>query len=474
MKVKFIRAVAILISLMMIGGILTSCENVTMPSESAEVSEGKPEEEHVEQLPHTQQYAGTEFTVAIPEKKEYIFSEEESISIVNTAVSERNKLITDKYGVSLDVKTVNSEEILDKMQKAAEAGTKYADMVCFPGNTLVTLSDNGLIYNLLSSDNFNIESKYINTSAVKSVTANNSLYMLFDSTSQYYDNAWVVFYDKGIIEELKLQDPYILASEGKWTWAKLLEYSEVAADKVLKKGSPDLAKDIFGYGSQYNEDELPLVMWESCGIPIFGDTYKKPVAVNADLTEVNETVAMLDKIYSSKSRYILEHTEAENAFSEGRLAFFIYKLEYAAAIADSEREWGILPLPKKDNTQENYCTFIDPAAYALAIPANGVDEEKSITILNAFCAASGEAVKKAVYDKYVNLFFRNNESTIMLKTIFDTGYFDMAAIYGSAMDEVAATSTNIIRDAIIKNNPINTSISKRKASFARFSKEKFK
>ena len=445
-----------------------------MPQESNTISVENKEREQVEHLPEKQEYSGTDFVVAVIDEKKALFSTDEvGESIIKSAVEQRNKLVTDKYGIVLEIKYVRANDVLTKMKAAQAAGTQYADLLCFPGDTLVSLADNNLLFNLISSEDFKITAKYIDTNNAKSVAVNNSLYMLYESATQYYDDAWVVFYDKGLISEANLTDPAALVANGQWTWGKFAEYAETVSYKVMNKGSPDLKTDIFGYSSYNNDTELPLIMWESCGTPMFGNTYLKKVSLDVSLTKLNDSVAFFKEIYTSKSRYPLDKSNALDAFSDGRLAFLMYKLEYAAALESSDREWGLLPLPKYNEEQKSYYSFVDAKAYALAIPSNVSDPQKSVILLNAFCAASGEAVKEAVKTKYVNLFFQNNTSTVMLGTIIDTVYLDMAALYGSKMEKVSQISIDIVVNAITKNAPINKTITDLTPGFDKFSEEKF-
>ncbi|MDD4163727.1 MAG: extracellular solute-binding protein [Eubacteriales bacterium] len=465
---------------------LVSCENVSGIS-NAETSEKNIEEERVTELPESPAYEGTDFIIAVPEDRKPLFSsEEDSESIVKTAVYERNRLIINKYGINIDTKSVSAGKISEYMKDAETAGMQFADMLCFPGSTTVSLADQGFLLNLLSSPHFDINAEYIDTESAKSITTNNSLYMLYDSTTQYYEQSWVVFYDKKLITDRGLTDPAMLAATGEWTWEKFLFYSETIAEKVMNKGSPDLATDIFGFGAYDNDRELPLAMWESGGIPMFKDTYKNEVKLTDDLTGVKEKLDNLESIYTSKSLYPLAGTNVKKAFLEGRLAFFIGTLQFSAELTEAmeptpnsentryQREWGLLPLPKLNVQQKKFCSFIDVNAYAISIPSNVSDPQKSITMLNAFCAASGGAIKKAVYDKYVNLFFQNNTSTVLLETVMDTKHFDMAALYGSAMSTVADISTNLIIGAIAENGVIDRPISDKLPGFTKFSQEKFK
>lgn len=486
MDVKIKKRTFLLLCVLLLSVVLASCENVVAVN-STETSEKNVEQEHVETLPEMLQYAGNTFVLAAPDEKRNCFStEEESESIVKAAAEKRNNLINEKYGIKIEYKSVSEETALAEMKAAAAAGTQYADLLCFSGETLVTLSDEDQLYNLLSSTSFNISAGYIDTEAAKNITANNCLYMLYSSATQYYDDAWVVFYDKGLISDTGMTDPAILAAKGEWTWDKFLEYSEYIAKNVMSKGSPDVAVDVFGFASPDNKYDLPLAMWESCGTPIFGKTYLQPVSLPEDISGISATVDKLETIYNSKSRFNLSGEAVEEAFAEGRLAFLINKLGYAASLAynhssdqqsvgtTENREWGLLPLPKSDKEQKNYVSFVDPEAYAFAIPANITDAQRSIIIMNAYCAASGDSIKEAVYKKYVNLFLENNTSTVLLQTVLDTGYFDTAALYGSRISKVAAVSTEAITLAIAENGPLEKMISTSKAKFDEYSQEKFK
>lgn len=455
---------------------LVSCENIESSVDQSTVSEEESlqDDEEASNLPVTRDFEDSEFVVAVSDEMAMAFSpDEEGENIVGAAVRKRNQLIEDKYNATLKTKLVNIDTAEEEIKNSLLSGTQFADLLSLPGNILASLVEQECLFNLLSSEDFNIENSYINTEAAKKLALNNSLYVLYDSTTQYFDNAWAVFYDKELMKNNGLSDPTLLVSSGDWTWDRFLEYSELIAYKVMTKGSSDLKTDIFGFGAFRPDTELPLVMWESCGFSMFGETYGQTVSVKADIDEIKEITDYMKNIYNNKSRYSLQHSDVSDAFDEGRLGFYIQKLEYCSAIADSEREWGIIPLPQLNKEQPNYCSFIDPKGPALAVPSNVFEPKKSIFLLNAFSAASDNSIKKAVYDKYVNLFLRNNSSTIMLEDIFSTLYFDPAALYGSGIESFSKATTDVVIEAIVNNGPISV-MDKLKESFLEYSSEKFK
>ena len=468
-----IRIQTLFLCILLLGFLLGACENVVLPEESEAEPEDQ-EQEQIDRLPDKQEYAGYNFIVAVTENSEGLFfNPESSESLVKTAVDTRNRLVTEKYGIIIETRMIKENEAEADIKTAAEAGEQYADLLCLSGEALVSLADGGLLYNLLESEDFDIEAKYVETENAINIAVNNALYMIYDSATQYYDDIWVVFCNRELVADAELTDPALLAETGLWTWQRFLDYSERIAYSVVNKGSPDLKTDIFGYASYHSDETLSLVMWESCGIPMFGDTYLQPVTVREELTAVNEAAALLKTVFNSKSRFPLQQNAAVEAFNEGRVAFFIHRLEYAAALESAEIEWCLLPLPMRSVEQEGYKSFTDTKAIAMAIPANVTDPQRSVVLMNAFCAASGEAMKKAVYNKYVNLFFQNNTSTVMLETVLDTAYFDMAALYGSRNKKVAEISVDVIVSAISSNGVIDRAIENLKDSFEKYSAEKF-
>lgn len=470
------RLAASFVCLLLSCTFIASCENVSLPENAvSDANSDAVSETSSVDVDSLLKYVGGEITIAITEDQQIAFSSDPNTDdIIGAASVARNDLLAEKCGITLKTKVVSADNVLSEIDAAKKAGMNYADILCLSAKTLSELADGGYLFNLLSFPEFKFDSNYINADAAKSMAGNNTLYMLFDNSSQFYDETWVVFYDKQLVAGTGLADPAKLVSSGQWTWDEFIKYSEAVAQKVMNKGSPDTATDIFGFSSYSNNTDLPLAIWESCGFKLFGETYGSPVTVKADTTELKNSAKALQNIYFNKSRFSLQGEEAVNAFKNGRIGFFIYKLGFSAALTQTGRDWSILPLPKFTADQIGYRSYVDPHANALAVPINAADPQKSILALNMLCAASKETMRKAIYNKYVNLYFTNNTSTVMLNTIMDSAYFDFAAIYASGMPKIAAISTNIIIDAVSKKGSEFIITTDTRTAFESYAVEKFK
>ena len=473
------KPAAFLLCLLLSCSIIASCENVSLPESSTDSTSSATTSggtsSPTDSVDPSLKYVGGEFTIAITSEQQVPFSADPNTDdIIGLASLARNDKLSEACGIDLKYKVVSAETVSADMDAAKMAGVNYADILCLPARTLSKLADGGYLYNLLSSPNFNIEEAYINSQAAKSMAGNNTLYMLFDSSSQYYEETWAVFYDKQLVEGTGLPDPASVVKSGQWTWSEFIKYSEAVSQKTMSKGSPDTATDIFGFSSYNNTAELPLIIWESCGFKLFGDTFGSPVTFKADTAELNKHAKALQNIYLSKSRFPIQGEDAISAFKNGRLGFFVYKLGFSSALAQSGRDWGILPLPKYTVEQTSYNSYVDPNAHALAIPATATDPNKSVLALNMLCATSKDSMKEALYNKYVNLYFTNNTSTVMLDAVMNSVYFDFATIYASGMPAIADVTTKIIVDVVSKKGSEYTLIPKTKTEFQNYAAKVFK
>jgi hypothetical protein len=98
-----------------------------------------------------------------------------------------------------------------------------------------------------------------------------------------------------------------------------------------------------------------------------------------------------------------------------------------------DSDFGILPLPKYDERQENYRSLVNPyTGVMLGIPKSVNDLDRTGMILEAISAESRYTLQPAYYD--MNLKIKNTRDTdseAMLDIIYDTRYtlYDIAEIY---------------------------------------------
>lgn len=154
-----------------------------------------------------------------------------------------------------------------------------------------------------------------------------------------------MYYNRTLLSGAGYDEMERLAASGDWTIGRLRELAETVAAETMEKRSPDSSRDIFGYSSYYNDDDFLLSLWQTSGVRAFGDSAGQPLELRYDFGKAQSALDELGAFLASKAMFPASGQSALKAFGEGRLAFFIYRLDFAAVLAEQNVDWGLLPLP---------------------------------------------------------------------------------------------------------------------------------
>jgi hypothetical protein len=240
-------------------------------------------------------------------------------------------------------------------------------------------------------------------------------------------NALRVFlFNKKMISDFGLDNPYNLVRENKWILDTFYE---------MCKG---IARDVNGDGVMNQHDQYGYLVQSTSSIKLFYSAGEHTVVKDSfdipSLTSGNEkTLLILDKINNILSQkdavmfdqdyvgldsrgpeYVLMTT-----FEDGRGLFFSEVLQLAERMRATETDFGILPPPKADENQADYIAFADSWCMNLMlIPITNRDLARTGAILEAMAAESRYGLLPAYYNKtLVGKYARDNDSEEMLDII---------------------------------------------------------
>lgn len=255
-----------------------------------------------------------------------------------------------------------------------------------------------------------------------------------DITINSYLLAADVYFNKDMIQDYGLDDPYTLVNEGKWTWDKMFEMADV------------VDQDLNGDGNYTNED-------------LFGITYidDSPEAL---LTAANVTFAELDKdgipqvtLYSENNMTKIMHlsdllqdqaisfncharSPQANADEAGMLVrgatlFCLGGLYYAPEMRMMDQEFGIVPYPKYDDEQNEYrIPMVTVALTYASVPLTNTDLDNTGIFMEYYAYLGRRDIVPALYEKLLlGKVSRDNESQAMLDIIFNNRFFDTGMIF---------------------------------------------
>lgn len=466
--------------------VATACENVEYPEESSiayESSEDIYEKLESELPPPVEESDGEvkkqEFVIAT-DKKEVFINDESASGSLSKAVEKRNKFLYDKYGAEIKVIETNATNLTKSLKETLESGLHYCDMISVSAKDTVKLMNAGLLSDMNALPNFDASGSYFDKDRATSLATNSSLYMLVDPTVQYFEEAYVMLYNRDLVVQAAGQDPESLALQGLWTWDSFNQVARASASKVYEHSTSDLQKDIFGFGAYYNEGVFSLVMWTGSGNKMIDNTYKNPVKLSMSIEEVQNAAKPLRDAYNSRGRFPLEGEEVANAFKTDRLAFMVHKFSYFYTLSNATPDkYGFLPIPKLNAEQDGYDCLLSTDARVISLPKtmdNQSDDKKRFVsvVLSATCAAGRETVKTAFVNEHIGAYIFNNEETVLLSMLCDSATFDFSSVYGSVIGEIRRPTTDAIADYIEFGSALNSSISRGLSAFNKYSDEKFK
>ena len=232
----------------------------------------------------------------------------------------------------------------------------------------------------------------------------------------------------------------MLLKEGNWTIDKSIEMAYAIANDTNGNGVIDVEEDTFGICLQgetlthvvYAAD-IPFTAKDNDGFPCIALNQEKAVTV----VEKFKTF-FNDKNVSLVSEHVLQ-TGYSNpygevfmpALQEGRTLFYSNQLLTAIQLRDMDMDFGVLPLPKYDKTQEYYCA---PVSYWWAtfvvVPVTNTRLEMTGNVMDSVGYFSQKLVTPAYIEKSIQgKSFRDEESSAMLEIILQSRVYEVAAIY---------------------------------------------
>ncbi|MHC1694169.1 MAG: hypothetical protein AB9835_02600 [Eubacteriales bacterium] len=366
--------------------------------------------------------------------------EEQNGELINDAVYIRNNVIEDKYNIKIKyLQAKTAEAILADVKKTVLAGTDAYDLALICLRDASAGTKQNLFLNLDEVPHINLKASWWDQSIMKDTSIMNKVYFATgDISIMDNDGTWTMMFNKKMLKDLNLEDPYQLVKDGKWTFAKFQE---------MMKG---VTKDLDGNGTLDHLDQYGFATTMDTVNGLFYSGGLSVVTKNADdipeytLMQNPNTVGVLDGMYSIMrgNDYTLisadwakvdpkTHLIVQAAFEESRSLFYAEVMQCVIRLRQMNTDFGVIPLPKYDEAQEGYYTTVHNwASEAAAIPASVSDPERTGIIVESLAMESKKYLTPAYYEIALKgKFIRDEESSEMLDIILsgrkaDLGYMD--------------------------------------------------
>ncbi len=366
-----------------------------------------------------------------------IVPNENGPTIISESVLERNARVEQHFGVEIkEIRTADTSEMVTNVQNEIATGAKTYDVVMAYLPNAGILAAGGALRDLSEFENLHLDEDYWDTTAVESLSVSGkNFFVVGDMNLLAYDCTHCIVFNKDVVADNNLENPYDLVYDGEWTMDKLLSMAKQVSYED-GDGKTDL-DDTWGFlinnnyaTSLYFGAGETLTTKNTDDLPIIAVQGERAVTVFNKIFDIcnSDKVALIEDYVGT---YDDVYTKASEAVASKKALFRSMAVVDIQELGNYECNFGIIPTPKFDEEQEEYYSYVSVIyASSAVIPISAKDAEMSAVILDAMCQASTDTVKTSYYDtmlKYRKL--QDDDGVAMLDIIFDNRVFDLAAVY---------------------------------------------
>ncbi len=427
---------SMLVSMAACGGAETPSDTSADPNPT-DTSAGA-DTEPARQMPDVEKcdYEGEEFNIFAPSWSlytSYYNAEEETGETMDDAIYKRQRLVEEYLGVTINYTLEGT--ITDQagaMQGWVMSGEDPYQMTlthCIYGPGAMVASN--LLYDWNELPHINMDREYW------SQTINDALELFgkqYFAVSDYmYKIPYCMYFNKDLIADYSLENPYELVREGKWTIDKMFEMASVALKDVNGDNVYD-NRDQFGFCGQADS---PLISFMySCGLSLTTRTEDGGFELAIKNDKMLNLLDKLDKAINDEEfcqlwPYSGATPEQTCSFKDGQSLFTMGGTDGLKGTREWELDFGILPYPKYDEEQEKYLNN-DWGGF-MAIPINISNPEMVGKVLEMLAYYSGETTLPAYYEVMMGeKFARDEDAKEMLELILsnENVVYDAGYVYG--------------------------------------------
>ncbi len=385
-------------------------------------------------------FGGEEFCIAF---QEYYYTDalpteaQETGDTINDAVYRRNMAVEERFNIKIVGFTKPYAEVATTVMNSISAGEDAYDLYINHMIESGKIALAGYFHNWYDIPYINFEKPWFPGEANEQLELNGRIYMaMSDMCLSYAQNTYCVFFNKEMLNNYDITDLYDVVRDGKWTLDKLADISKQLYRDINGDGTPDEG-DQFGFGSPLSTH---CTIWLfSCDVPT--------VQFNDDSTVTSvfasdRAVQMMDKLrdlYNNNVGSYLKinknknEEEMEQAFLDGNIGIITNGLILADYILrDAEFDYGIIPYPKLDESQEAYYTVPGGGTNCFATPITAANTELVGAISTALSRESWVSVLPAYYDIVLKVKGARDEASIeMLDIILEGRAVSTSYMYDS-------------------------------------------
>lgn len=452
-------ATALFISFVACSGASDTNTEITTAAETEAVTETDTEKEY----PHygNCDFNGKNYHILNCQKNQWnmyttIVATELVGEAVNDAVFERNARIIQKLNLTMSEEnyTTNDSTFINKLSTAILAGDDCYDIACVPMYQSTAGMIEGHYFNLDTLESIHLDKNWWNQTMLAETSINNRHYLANSSVHlMFIDAIWCLYFNKDILKDNGMEQPYDLVREGNWTYDAYQKYLSAA---TMLNGDESFAWNSDGncvYGVSSHGGMIDRYLFGMNAHFIEKDKNDQLI-FTADSELFTNVYQLLANSLSQPGVCLIANSEgfhySKNIFINNRAAFIGAELKEGQVLRDMESEFGIIPYPKYNEEQPDYHSTVVRKASSIAIPITQKIPEDSALLLDALSFESEDVEKLFIEVRIEQKGLRDEDSIEMLHIMLNTvgidlgvGFYIIGNLWNSVLSAIPAGNTDI-------------------------------
>ena len=365
-----------------------------------------------------------------------IFNTTKNLSSYQNACAERLSTLQSKLNCKIKITVKTVDEIAEMTYTTIASGSKFADIIEVPIYGVSAYLGSKSAVPLQSVTTLDLTQSYLNAGdAVNSSKFYNKSYFI-TCQDMIADSGMGFFFNKRLLNECKLENPYTLVNNNQWTISKLRSMAKAATKDIDGKAGMS-QNDQWGIlQTSYTADASAAVLAASNAELIKPDG-KGGAAFNTDSKEVLNAISLCTNIFVNDGDcYAATDGDKDlwNMFITGKGLFLGAGVSVAKKIMDMDDDYGFVPFPKADSASSmRIGTNWNSSVLMVPVNPKAKNYDNVGYFLQAFCKLS-ENTLKTMYTEYSNRYFRDDESLEMMKKMVTSQKITTSSILGSTND----------------------------------------
>lgn len=490
-KMVLLRVFCLLCALTMAAGLLTACgkgkgnekktteertgANGTTGTEAVETDEWG-QKTYDDVVPKDLDYEGTTVNILMrqldasdPRRYEWFVDSIESADDLSEAIWFRNQEIEEELGVRLKFTQKPDSEINTAISTAALGGGDGVDLISHYHYYATSTETMNYYKNVMHPDftYLHLSNPYWNQNFIRYATtqgteANDRLFVLQgDMNLSTFMTTFCMYFQKNLLQNrcnMSDSELYKLTLDGKWTIDKLI--SLVRDTATLQDGTKDAEGNIYGFTSHYQVHAYDgFLAAFDIDLTQVSDKGKHTLLNSTAQRKLQQAADKLVTFYRSNDAYLVgnnpndvtyggSYTTPVAAFRQSRSVFCVAGMgDYKHLSEMPQDSWGLLPLPKYEESQTAYYAGVQDSHNTVAVMyGSNKNYEMLSAVLELFASKSYATVRPQLFNRVIKgQKLQDAQSSRVFDLIMNSTRWDFSDIYPTAVKDVRNT---LWRDAL--------------------------